>query len=93
MKALTDIITLKKFTLSQKQHNSLAKKCIEAGKIYLASVWDIGAFDWIDRHSKMYKIGSGDLTAYPIIREDYNDEKTYYFINEVFLILKKLVAQ
>jgi N,N'-diacetyllegionaminate synthase len=59
----------KKFTLTSEQHIKLAKKCIDAEKLYLASVWDIDALNWIDRYSKMYKIGSGDLTAYPIIEK------------------------
>ena len=59
----------KKFTFTPDQHITLAKKCKEAGKKYLASVWDMGALDWIDEYSSMYKIGSGDLTAYPIIEK------------------------
>ena len=59
----------KKFTFTPEQHIKLAKKCKEAGKKYLASVWDMGALDWIDEYSSMYKIGSGDLTAYPIIEK------------------------
>ena len=59
----------KKFTFTPEQHIELAKKCKNAGKDYLASVWDIEALDWIDEYSKMYKIGSGDLTAYSIIEK------------------------
>ena len=59
----------KKFTLKPEQHVELAKKCVNAGKIYLASVWDSDALDWIDEYSSMYKIGSGDLTAYPIVKK------------------------
>jgi len=59
----------KKFTFTPNQHIKLAKKCKEAGKKYLASVWDMGALDWIDKYSSMYKIGSGDLTAYSIIEK------------------------
>ncbi|SVD20879.1 uncharacterized protein METZ01_LOCUS373733, partial [marine metagenome] len=33
----------------------------------MASVWDINALEWIDPYMKFYKIGSGDLTAYPIL--------------------------
>ena len=59
----------KKFTFTPEQHIELAKKCKNAGKDYLASVWDIDALNWIDEYSSMYKIGSGDLTAYPIIEK------------------------
>ena len=31
------------------------------------SVWDFSAFDWIDPHLQFYKVGSGDLTCYPIL--------------------------
>jgi len=59
----------KQFTFSPEQHIALAKKCVDAGKKYLASVWDVEALDWIDKYSSMYKIGSGDLTAYPIVKK------------------------
>ena len=51
------------------QHKKEEKKCNNAGKIYLASVWDIYALNWINKYSSMYKIGSGDLTAYPVIEK------------------------
>jgi N-acetylneuraminate synthase/N,N'-diacetyllegionaminate synthase len=59
----------KQFTFTPEQHIELAKKCNNAGKAYLASVWDIDALNWINKYSSMYKIGSGDLTAYPIIEK------------------------
>lgn len=59
----------KRFTLKPEQHIELAKKCNNAGKVYLASVWDIDALNWINKYSSMYKIGSGDLTAYPVIEK------------------------
>tara|TARA_B100001250_G_C19777258_1_gene780166 strand:+ start:318 stop:1337 length:1020 start_codon:yes stop_codon:yes gene_type:complete len=59
----------KKFTLSRDQHLELAEMCSLSGKKYLASVWDIDSFSWIDKYSDFYKIGSGDLTALPIIDE------------------------
>lgn len=58
----------KNFELSKKQHLYLAQMCIEAGVYYNASVWDLEAFEWIDPFLNFYKIGSGDLTAWPIIR-------------------------
>jgi len=57
----------KKFTFTPDQHMQLAQKCIDAQKKYLASVWDTSALEWIDDYLNFYKIGSGDLTAYPII--------------------------
>lgn len=58
----------KKFELSQEQHIELAKMVINAGKMYAASVWDVDVLDWIDPYISFYKIGSGDLTAYPVIK-------------------------
>lgn len=59
----------KKFTFTPAQHLELAEKCIAGGKQYLASVWDIDALNWIDPYLSYYKIGSGDLTAYPILEK------------------------
>jgi len=58
----------KKFELSKNQHLYLAQMCREAGVSYNASVWDIDMLDWIDEYLDFYKIGSGDLTAWPILK-------------------------
>ena len=58
-----------KFELNQNQHIYLAKLCISSGVTYLASIWDLKMLEWADKYLKFYKIGSGDLTAYPIIKE------------------------
>lgn len=57
------------FELDREQHVALAERCERAGVDYLASVWDIEMLDWVDEHLSAYKIGSGDLTARPIVRE------------------------
>lgn len=59
----------KRFELRQDQHRELATLCESAGVGYMASVWDLEMLEWIDSHLPIYKIGSGDLTAYPIVRE------------------------
>lgn len=59
----------KKFELSQDQHVYLAEMVKEAGVGYMSSVWNLDAMRWIDRFISIYKIGSGDLTAYPIVME------------------------
>lgn len=59
----------KKFQLSKKQHIYLANMCKSHKVKYLASVWDLKMLDWIDKYLDYYKIGSGDLTAYPILKE------------------------
>lgn len=58
----------KKFELSKKQHIELAKMVLNAGKKYSASVWDLDMMEWIDPYISYYKIGSGDLTAYSILK-------------------------
>lgn len=58
----------KKFELTPEQHIALAKMVIHAGRKYIASVWDVNALEWIDPYISFYKIGSGDLTAYPVLK-------------------------
>ena len=57
-----------RFELSQEQHIALAKRCQAAGRIYNASVWDLSVLEWLDPYLTFYKIGSGDLTAYPLLK-------------------------
>ncbi len=57
----------RKFELSKEHHIEIAKMCRKANVTYLASVWEENSLNWIDRYLKFYKIGSGDLTAYPIL--------------------------
>ncbi len=58
----------KKFELSKEQHLELAKMITDAGIGYMASVWDEDMMEWIDPYMPIYKVGSGDLTAYPILK-------------------------
>ena len=69
------IAHFEKFQLSKNQHIELAETCLEAGVGYLSSVWDLEMLDWVDQFLDIYKIGSGDLTAYPIIAEFANRGK------------------
>jgi N,N'-diacetyllegionaminate synthase len=57
----------KKFELTKEQHIYLAQMVKEAGILYTSSVWDIDAMQWLDEYITLYKIGSGDLTAYPVL--------------------------
>lgn len=59
----------KKFELAPEQHIELAKMCVDAGKKYMASVWNPEFVKWIDPYIPVYKIGSGDLTAYPVLKK------------------------
>lgn len=58
----------KKFELSKEQHLHLAKMVTDAGLMYTSSVWDLEAMTWIDPYIPIYKIGSGDLNAYPVLK-------------------------
>lgn len=57
----------RRFELSRDQHLALARRVLDAGLRYNASVWDPAALDWLDPVLGFYKIGSGDLTAYPVL--------------------------
>ena len=59
----------KKFQLTKDQHIYLAEMCRKSGVIYNASVWSMEVLDWIDPYLDFYKIGSGDMTAWTLIRE------------------------
>lgn len=59
----------KKFELTKEQHLYLAQMVLDAGIKYTSSVWDIDTMGWIDKYISIYKIGSGDLTAYPVLRK------------------------
>ena len=56
-----------KFVLEPDQYIKLATQCKVNKVLFTASVWDPSAFEWIDPYIPFYKIGSGDLTAYPIL--------------------------
>ncbi len=58
-----------RFELLPEQHVELAEMCHRAGVQYLSSVWDMDMLDLVDSYMEIYKVGSGDLTAWPILRE------------------------
>jgi sialic acid synthase SpsE/spore coat polysaccharide biosynthesis protein SpsF (cytidylyltransferase family) len=58
-----------RFELLPEQHIELAEMCRRGGVQYLSSVWDMDMLEWIDPYLDFYKIGSGDLTAWPLLRE------------------------
>lgn len=58
----------KKFELSQDQYIELAEMCQAADIGFMASVWNPEYFQWIDPYLPIYKIGSGDMTAYPVLK-------------------------
>jgi len=58
----------RRFELTPNQHLALAERVLSAGRSCVVSVWDLGAFGWIDPVVSAYKVGSGDLTAPPLLR-------------------------
>lgn len=58
----------KKFELSKEQHIELANLCNKQGVGYTASVWNFDALEWAAPFMPFFKIGSGDLTAYPLLK-------------------------
>ncbi len=65
----------KKFELSDEQHIELAEMCRAADTGYMASVWDAAYLDMIDPYMDIYKVGSGDMTAYPMLKRLVQTEK------------------
>nr|ADH42967.1 sialic acid synthase [uncultured SAR11 cluster alpha proteobacterium H17925_38M03] len=58
----------KNFQLTRDQHIYLAEMCRDHNVKYLASVWDSNVLNWIDKYLTFYKIGSGDLTCYQLLK-------------------------
>ena len=59
----------KGFELTLSQHKYLAEMCIENKVLYSSSIWDEEALKKLDKYLKFYKIGSGDLTAFPLLEK------------------------
>ena len=59
----------KRFELSIDQHIELAKLCKKYKKKYVASIWDIQSIEKLNKYLDFFKVGSGDLTAYPILKK------------------------
>ena len=58
----------KKFELGKDQYILLAKMCQDSGVMFMASIWDFDRLAWVDDYIPIHKIGSGDVTAYPLIK-------------------------
>ena len=58
----------KKFELSIDQYCDLAEICKQHSIDFSASVWNAESVRKINEHMAFYKIGSGDLTNYPLIK-------------------------
>ena len=58
----------KKFELSFEQFEELAQICNEHNVEFMSSLWDKNSFDKLDPIINIHKIGSGDMTNYPLIK-------------------------
>ncbi|MDB2531618.1 N-acetylneuraminate synthase family protein [Alphaproteobacteria bacterium] len=56
-----------RFALTRAQYIELAQLCGSLGVKFMASVWDIDSIDAINSFSEIFKVGSGDLTAWNLI--------------------------
>jgi N-acetylneuraminate synthase/N,N'-diacetyllegionaminate synthase len=56
-----------RFELQRDQHLAIAERVRAAGRHYMASVWDQQMLSWIDPYIAIHKVGSGDLTCYPML--------------------------
>jgi len=65
----------KKFELSINQYKELAEICISAKKDFMASVWNKSSIEEFKDLMPIFKIGSGDLTAYDVIEHTVNTKK------------------
>lgn len=57
----------KKFEITTEEFRKLAKKVADTGKMFLTSVWDVDLLNEVDDLIPLYKVGSGDLTNYPML--------------------------
>jgi N,N'-diacetyllegionaminate synthase len=57
----------KKFELTEKQWIDLIRLAKKNNIVFMASIWDTDLIKKFDDYLNVYKIGSGDLTAYPIL--------------------------
>lgn len=57
----------RKFELTDEQFIELASLCQKSGVTFMSSLWDREAINRLDPYIQIHKIGSGDLTNYPIL--------------------------
>ena len=58
-----------RFSFTDAQYIDLAKECISLGVDFNASIWNERQIDLLDPFLSFYKIGSGDLTAFSLIKK------------------------
>lgn len=65
----------KRFELKQTEYIELANYCVRQDVEFMASIWDVDKLSWIGRYLSYHKVGSGDLTCYPILAKLVETEK------------------
>ena len=58
-----------KFTISYDHQKEIAQYIIDKGGNFMSSLWDLNSIEALDPFIKIHKIGSGDLTNFPLIEE------------------------
>jgi N,N'-diacetyllegionaminate synthase len=69
----------KRFELRKEEYLYLAEMCRAAGVQFMASVWDLANLEWAEGVLRIHKVGSGDFTAFPIIRRLVSSGKPIIF--------------
>lgn len=59
----------KKFELEEKEWMELIEMAQNLKTMFMASVWDLETLEKFDPYLSLYKIGSGDLTCWPILEK------------------------
>lgn len=57
------------FELTKHEFKKLAEKANNHNTDFLASAWDKKSIEWANKIVPFHKIGSGDVTAFPLIRQ------------------------
>ena len=89
----------KKFELSIDQYKELAELTISKGKDFNASVWSYDLFLEFKNYLSFIKIGSGDLTNYPLIEKFCQHKKPIFistglsYFSEVENVVKFIESQ
>lgn len=68
-----------KFVLPINQYIELAKLAEENNTLFMTSIWDVDTLAKLNPYIGIHKIGSGDLTNYPLIREIIKTKKPFIF--------------
>lgn len=58
----------KKFELTKEEYIELANICKSLNVSFMASVWDLDAINYIEPYMPIYKVGSGDMNNFLLIK-------------------------